>query len=344
MEGMMAQDTTTKGETSAFRAAEKAYKRDGKRPYLGLSEQQLNGLLDFEECAPPLPNAALAFESCAPKCALPFASLSASRSPRCSPLIEAVPVDASAPDWLRNAKIWSVRGVDGFRFVSCPFAAEAQLRLVSSALSEWIEPPSANNLATAAGVSPDASRERLWLQHTESPTNSLLSRLTWATLGYQYQWTPRCYDERCRSPFPRELARLAADVGRACGWALRPEAAILNLYSSSSTMGGHRDDAEPCQEAPIVSMSLGLECVYLLGGPTKDSAPLAMRLRSGDMVVQGGHSRGYVHGVPRVLDGTLPAELAPDGAAAAQCVELQPFSRWLGEHRLNINVRQVFAA
>ena len=60
MEGMMAQDTTTKGETSAFRAAEKAYKRDGKRPYLGLSEQQLNGLLDFEECAPPLLYAALA--------------------------------------------------------------------------------------------------------------------------------------------------------------------------------------------------------------------------------------------------------------------------------------------
>ena len=71
-----------------------------------------------------------------------------------------------------------------------------------------------------------------------------------------------------------------------------------------------------------------------------------LRLRSGDVVIQGGRSRGYVHGVPRVLPNTLPPPLhaeAADGAVASDAMaELAPFARWLAEHRLNINVRQVF--
>lgn len=228
------------------------------------------------------------------------------------------------------------------------------MRLVASALSEWVEPPSANNLATARGISAAAAADatRLWACHMERPADSLLSRLTWAAVGYQYQWTPRTYDRRCYSPFPHGLAQLATELACACGWSLRPEAAIINLYNASSTMGGHKDDAEPCQEVPIVSISLGLEAIYLLGGLTKAEAPCAMRLRSGDVIVQGGRSRGYVHGVPRVLPATLPPHLHPSDAAyllgathrnATAPDELRPFAQWLTEHRLNINVRQVFS-
>lgn len=52
-------------------------------------------------------------------------------------------------------------------------------------------------------------------------------------------------------------ARLGADLGRAVGQPLRPEAAIVNYYAPRSSMGGHCDDAEPCQDAPIVSLSFG---------------------------------------------------------------------------------------
>ena len=259
-------------------------------------------------------------------------------------------MDASTPEWLRSARIWAINGIDGFRFLRCPFSVEAQLQLVRSALSEWIEPPSANNLATAHGVSAAAAADHtnLWARHSAQPDGSLLSKLTWATVGYQYQWTPREYDPRFRSHFPAELAQLASALAGACGWSLRPEAAIINLYSHGSLMGGHRDDAEPCQDVPIVSISLGLDCVYLLGGETKATPPVAMRLRSGDVIVQGGLSRGYVHGVPRVLRDSLPAALQACGAADADdseaCARLAPFARWLRDHRLNINVRQVFAA
>jgi len=265
-------------------------------------------------------------------------------SPACEGRIEEIAVDALAPEWLRGAKIWAVRGVDGFRFLRCPFDAEQQLRLVRRALHEWIEPPSANNLATAHGVSASAAADqtRLWARHVEQPANSLLSKLTWATVGYQYQWTSRQYDPSCRSPFPLALEELGAELAMACGWTLRPEAAIINLYHPASTMGGHHDDAEPNQTAPIVSISLGLEAVYLLGGETKETPPLAMRLRSGDVIVQGGRSRGFVHGVPRVLPATLPPELQADAMHGEDCAELVPCAQWLAGHRLNINVRQVF--
>ena len=63
------------------------------------------------------------------------------------------------------------------------------------------------------------------------------------------------------------------------------------------------------------------------------------RLRSGDVVVQGGRSRGYFHGVPRVLAGTAPPSLR---RAAAGDAELLAVCEWLEGHRINLNVRQCF--
>lgn len=54
---------------------------------------------------------------------------------------------------------------------------------------------------------------------------------------------------------------------------------------------GHLDDAEgPCLR-PLVSFSLGLSAVFLLGGPTKDILPLPLLMRSGDALVMSGPSR-----------------------------------------------------
>ena len=42
---------------SAFKVAEKSYKRDGRDPHRGLTQEQLTNLIDFDECvlscAPP---------------------------------------------------------------------------------------------------------------------------------------------------------------------------------------------------------------------------------------------------------------------------------------------------
>ena len=117
--------------------------------------------------------------------------------------------------------------------------------------------------------------------------------------------------------------------GGGCGGArpFAPDAALVNYYRPGDTLGGHVDNAEADMAAPIVTASLGLAAVFLIGGPRREDAPTALLLRSGDIVVLGGAARRCYHGVPRVL-GELPlpgdlaaaldaADAADAGAAAA---------------------------
>jgi hypothetical protein len=94
-----------------------------------------------------------------------------------------------------------------------------------------------------------------------------VERLHWVTLGYHYDWTARRYvqprdgDE----PLPSFLAELAARWAEASGFSVRAQAAIVNLYTQRSTMGGHRDELELTYDYPVVSLSLGMSAVFLIG-------------------------------------------------------------------------------
>lgn len=94
-----------------------------------------------------------------------------------------------------------------------------------------------------------------------------------------------------------------------------PEAIIVNYYTSKSRMGGHLDDGEPDQEHPIFSYSIGLSCIFLIGGRTKDESPLAVRLDSGDLCVMAGESRKCFHGVPKIIENSfsLPEKVGLEG-------------------------------
>ena len=87
--------------------------------------------------------------------------------------------------------------------------------------------------------------------------------------------------------------------------------------------------------------SLGNAAIFLVGGLTRDVAPIPILLRSGDIIVMSGPAcRRAYHGVPRILEGTLPAYLGEgtnldDGLWA-------PYARYMDTTRININVRQVF--
>ena len=48
-----------------------------------------------------------------------------------------------------------------------------------------------------------------------------------------------------------------------------PDVALVNYYHEGDTLGGHRDDVEQDQSAPIAAISLGCDAIFLLGG--KDS-------------------------------------------------------------------------
>lgn len=87
-----------------------------------------------------------------------------------------------------------------------------------------------------------------------------------------------------------------------------PESAIINYYSEKDYMTGHLDDAEIDQESPIYSFCLGLSCIFLIGGKTKETKPVAVRLDSGDLFIMSREARQAYHGVPRILSGTYLRE------------------------------------
>lgn len=98
------------------------------------------------------------------------------------------------------------------------------------------------------------------------------------------------------------------------GWPDPPQACLVNWYGPDARMGLHVDRDEDAWDAPVVSVSLGDEAVFRLGGPTRRGATRSVRLASGDVVVLGGAARRFHHGVDRIRPGTsraLPEDWRP---------------------------------
>ena len=103
------------------------------------------------------------------------------------------------------------------------------------------------------------------------------------------------------SPAFLELAKQAAAAGGFEGFA--PDACLVNRYEPGARMSLHQDKDEQDFAAPIVSVSLGLPAVFLFGGQKRADKPRRYRLEHGDVVVWGGPSRLFFHGVAPLADG-----------------------------------------
>jgi alkylated DNA repair protein (DNA oxidative demethylase) len=83
-----------------------------------------------------------------------------------------------------------------------------------------------------------------------------------------------------------------------------PEACLVNFFAPGARLGSHIDADEENTRAPVVSISLGADATFHLGGPSRSDPKRRIRLRSGDVVVLGGESRRWYHGVDRIFPGT----------------------------------------
>ena len=121
--------------------------------------------------------------------------------------------------------------------------------------------------------------------------------------GYRYDGI----DPDSGKPWPamppafRELAAQAAVAGSFENFA--PDACLINRYAPGARMSLHQDKDELDFAAPIVSVSLGLPAVFLFGGPKRADKPRRYRLEHGDVVVWGGPSRLFFHGVAPLAHG-----------------------------------------
>jgi DNA oxidative demethylase len=127
----------------------------------------------------------------------------------------------------------------------------------------------------------------------------------WVTdrTGYRYDGV----DPDSGRPWPsmpsilRELAGQAAAQGGFAGFL--PDACLINRYQAGAGMSLHRDKDERDFENPIVSVSLGLPAIFLFGGAKRSDKPQRYRLEHGDIVVWGGPSRLFFHGVAPLAEG-----------------------------------------
>jgi len=102
---------------------------------------------------------------------------------------------------------------------------------------------------------------------------------------------------------PAVLSRLAADAASNAGFnGFAPEACLINRYVPGAKLSLHQDRDELDFAAPIVSVSLGLPAVFLFGGLKRADKTARYRLEHGDVVVWGGPSRLFFHGVAALAD------------------------------------------
>lgn len=125
--------------------------------------------------------------------------------------------------------------------------------------------------------------------------------------GYRYQPTHPATG-RPWPPLPDMLRALWDEVTQ---YRAPPEACLVNYYTAAARLGSHVDRDEQDLKAPVVSVSLGDDAIFHVGGPRRSDAKERMTLVSGDVVVLGGASRLAYHGVDRILLGT--SGLLPEG-------------------------------
>ena len=169
--------------------------------------------------------------------------------------------------------------------------------------------------------------------------NKKMLDLKWTTHGYHFNWDKRIYQEHNKNEFPTSLNELSKHIIKSTFVAnnnnndddddsinnkhygiqdddnnnsnvdFYPEASIVNFYSNKGRMGGHKDDVEPDQTSPVVSISLCNDAIFLIGGSNKHIEPIPIRLRSGDVMIMSGSSRRAVHGISTILQQTIEPHL-----------------------------------
>lgn len=89
-----------------------------------------------------------------------------------------------------------------------------------------------------------------------------------------------------------------------------PEACLVNWYGPKAKLGLHRDVDEQDHVTPVLSISLGDDAWFRIGGRRRTDPTRRMLLKSGDVVILGGDARLAYHGVDRIIAGT--GTLLPD--------------------------------
>ena len=143
----------------------------------------------------------------------------------------------------------------------------------------------------------------------------------WVSDAYGYRYSKRDALSRANWPaMPPSFFNLAVSAAATAGYEnFLPDSALINIYKVGAKMSLHQDKNEKDFSQPIVSVSLGLPAIFLLGGLRREDKTIRVPLVHGDVVVWGGAARLFFHGVLPIKSGVHPL---------------------LGEQRINLTFRK----
>ncbi len=176
------------------------------------------------------------------------------------------------------------------------FDPRAQRKLIAAILESIVQAPLYRPVMPGSGK-----------PFTVLETN--LGSLGWVSdaRGYRYD-AVHC---KMHIPWPPIPAMLHALWSELTAYPAEPECCLVNLYRAGARMGLHQDRDEGALDAPVLSVSLGDDALFRIGGNTRKGPTRSVRLRSGDVLLFGGPARLAFHGIDRVIEGT--SECVPGG-------------------------------
>jgi alkylated DNA repair protein (DNA oxidative demethylase) len=113
--------------------------------------------------------------------------------------------------------------------------------------------------------------------------------------GYRYE--RHHPDGQAWPAIPDSVLRVWQDVS---GVDRAPQCCLVNYYDAGARMGLHQDRDEADFDMPVVSISLGDEALFRVGGTTRGGGTKSVWLSSGDVAVLAGAARLAYHGIDRV--------------------------------------------
>ena len=133
-------------------------------------------------------------------------------------------------------------------------------------------------------------------------------RYGWLTDRRGYRYEPRHPAGAAWPPIPPRVLAIWRDV---TGLEREPDCCLINFYGEGARMGLHQDRDEADFAFPVVSVSLGDEALFRVGGTARGGSTGSVWLRSGDVTVLGGAARLAFHGIDRIRFGS--STLLPGG-------------------------------